>query len=123
MGSRLLGGWVVWPVLLSGVAHAQPQDFSNVELKTTELAPGVAMLEGVGGFAGGNVAVSYGADGIAIVDDQFVPMVPKINAAVRALQDAPIRFGINTHFHGDQAGGNAPMAGAGGAIFAPGQRR
>ena len=104
--------------LLAVAAHAQEQDFSKIELKTTKLAPGVAMLEGVGGFAGGNVAVSYGADGTAIVDDQFVPMGPKIVAAVRALQDAPIRFVINTHFHGDHVGGNEPMAGAGAVIFA-----
>ena len=103
---------------LAAAANAQDQDFSKVELKTTKLAPGVAMLEGVGGFAGGNIAVSFGADGPVIVDDQFVPMVPKIVAAVRALQDAPIRFVINTHFHFDHTGGNEPMTGAGAVIFA-----
>ena len=82
------GSWLFCAVLLAASAGAQEQDFSKIELKTTELAPGLAMLEGVGGFAGGNVAVSYGADGTAIVDDQFVPMVPKIEAAVRKLKDA-----------------------------------
>jgi glyoxylase-like metal-dependent hydrolase (beta-lactamase superfamily II) len=105
-------------LLLAAAASAQDQDFSKVELKTTKLAPGVAMLEGVGGFAGGNIAVSFGADGPVIVDDQFVPMVPKIVAAIRALQDAPIRFVINTHFHFDHTGGNEPMTGAGAVIFA-----
>jgi glyoxylase-like metal-dependent hydrolase (beta-lactamase superfamily II) len=110
---------VLSAVLLTvAAASAQEQDFSKVELKTTKLAPGVAMLEGVGGFAGGNLAVSYGADGPVIVDDQFVPMVPKIVAAVRALQDDPIRFVINTHFHFDHTGGNEPMSGAGAVIFA-----
>ena len=105
MGSRSLGSSVLCAVLVAAAAaHAQEQDFSKVELKTTVLAPGLAMLEGVGGFAGGNVAVSYGADGTAIVDDQFVPMVPKIEAAVRALKDGPIRFVINTHFHFDHVG-------------------
>src|SRR5262245_10519757 len=119
MGSRRSIGRVLLAALLvTAAAQAQDQDFSKGEPKPTTLAPGVAMLEGVGGFAGGNVAVSYGADGIAIVDDQFVPMVPKITAAVRALQDAPIRFVINTHFHGDHTGGNEPMAGAGAVIFA-----
>ena len=99
-------------------AHAQEQDFSKVELKTTKLAAGLAMLEGVGGFAGGNIAVSFGKDGPVIVDDQFVPMVPKIVAAVRALQDGAIRFVINTHFHFDHTGGNEPLTGAGAVIFA-----
>jgi glyoxylase-like metal-dependent hydrolase (beta-lactamase superfamily II) len=103
---------------LSLAAFAQEPDFSNVELKTTKLAPGVAMLEGVGGFAGGNLAVSYGEDGPVVVDDQFVPMVPKIVAAVRALQDRPIRFVINTHWHFDHTGGNEPLSGAGAVIFA-----
>jgi glyoxylase-like metal-dependent hydrolase (beta-lactamase superfamily II) len=105
-------------LLMAVAANAQDQDFSKIELKTTKLGPGVAMLEGVGGFAGGNIAVSFGADGPVIVDDQFVPMVPKIVAAVRALQDAPIRFVINTHFHFDHTGGNEPMTGAGAVIFA-----
>src|SRR4029453_3389567 len=109
---------VLITALLAAAANAQDQDFSKVELKTTKLAPGVAMLEGVGGFAGGNIAVSFGADGPVIVDDQFVPMVPKIVAAIRALQDAPIRFVINTHFHFDHTGGNEPMTGAGAVIFA-----
>jgi glyoxylase-like metal-dependent hydrolase (beta-lactamase superfamily II) len=106
-------------VLVAAAAGAQPeQDFAKIELKTTPLGPGVAMLEGVGGFAGGNVAVSYGADGTVIVDDQFAPMVPKIGAAVRALSDAPIRFVINTHWHPDHTGGNEPLRGEGSVIFA-----
>jgi cyclase len=119
MGSRRSVCRVIGAALLfAAAAHAQEQDFSKVALKTTELAPGLAMLEGVGGFAGGNVAVSYGADGTAIVDDQFVPMVPKIEAAVRKLSDGPVRFVINTHFHPDHVGGNEPMRGAGALIFA-----
>jgi cyclase len=119
MGLRRFGSWVLSAMLVAAVAaNAQEQDFSKIELKTTELAPGLAMLEGVGGFAGGNIAVSYGADGTAIVDDQFAPMVPKIEAAVRKLKDGPVRFVINTHFHGDHVGGNEPMHGAGAVIFA-----
>ena len=70
-------------ILAAAAASAQEQDFSKVELKTTKLAPGVAMLEGVGGFAGGNIAVSYGADGPVIVDDQFAPLVPRIREAIK----------------------------------------
>jgi cyclase len=118
MEFRRTGLWMLCAALLAAAATAQEQDFSKVELKTTKIAPGLAMLEGVGGFAGGNVAVSYGPDGTAIVDDQFAPMVPKIAAAVKALQDAPIRFVINTHWHPDHTSGNEPMTGAGALIFA-----
>jgi cyclase len=119
MQSRRFGTPALLAALLTAAAlQAQEQDFSKVELKTTKLAAGLAMLEGVGGFAGGNIAVSFGKDGPVIVDDQFVPMVPKIVAAVGALQDGPIRFVINTHFHDDHTGGNEPLSGAGAVIFA-----
>jgi cyclase len=119
MRFRRSGSWLLGAVLVAAAAaHAQEQDFSKIELKTTALAPGLAMIEGVGGFAGGNMAVSYGADGIAIVDDQFAPMVPKIEAAVGALSKGPIRFVINTHFHFDHVGGNEPLRGDGAVILA-----
>lgn len=95
-------------------AASAQQDLSRVEIVTTPLAPGLAMLVG----AGGNIAVSTGADGPVIVDDQFAPLAPKIVAAVKALQDAPIRFVINTHFHYDHTGGNEAFGRAGALIFA-----
>src|SRR5258708_33011324 len=56
---------------------------------------------------GGNMGVSVGEDGIVIVDDQFAPLAPKIKAALKAITDKPLRFVLNTHFHGDHTGGNA----------------
>jgi len=99
---------------LAASAFAQQQDFSKVEVVTTKLTPGLAMLVG----AGGNIAVSTGADGPVIVDDQFAPLAPKITTAVRALQDAPIRFVINTHHHYDHTGGNEAFGSSGALIFA-----
>jgi glyoxylase-like metal-dependent hydrolase (beta-lactamase superfamily II) len=61
------------------------------------------MLEG----AGGNIGVSVGEDGVVLVDDQFAPLAPKIRAALEGLTDKPIKFVLNTHFHGDHTGGNA----------------
>jgi hypothetical protein len=55
-------------VALTSVAQAQ-QDMSKVEIKTEQLAPGVAVLFG----AGGNIGVSYGEDGTVLIDDQFAP--------------------------------------------------
>ncbi len=87
---------------LAGVAFAQ-QDFSKVEIKVTKVAGSVYMLEG----AGGNIGVSAGEDGIVIVDDQFAPLAPKIKEALKGISDKPLKFVINTHFHGDHTGGNA----------------
>ncbi|HET9307819.1 MAG TPA: MBL fold metallo-hydrolase [Candidatus Sulfotelmatobacter sp.] len=85
------------------VLAAQEQDFSKVEMKVTKVAGDVYMLQG----AGGNIGASVGEDGIVIVDDQYAPLADKIQAALKGITDKPVRFIINTHYHGDHTGGNA----------------
>jgi glyoxylase-like metal-dependent hydrolase (beta-lactamase superfamily II) len=99
--------------LAAGPASAQ-QDFSKVEIRTEKLGPGVAVLFG----AGGNIGVSYGDDGNVIVDDQYAPLTDRIVAAVRKLEDDPIRFVINTHWHFDHSGGNENLGKRGAVIMA-----
>lgn len=102
-------------VLLSAAsASAQDQDFSKVEVKTVPLAGSVSMLEG----SGGNIGVLVGADGVLLVDDEYAPLVPKILAAVKQLSPKPVRFVVNTHWHGDHTGGNAPLGTDGAVIVA-----
>ncbi|WP_338504541.1 MBL fold metallo-hydrolase [Sphingomonas kaistensis] len=93
---------------------AAQQDYSKVEIKVERLAPGVAVLFG----AGGNIGLSFGEDGNVIIDDQFAPLVPKIEAAVKSVDSDPVRFVINTHWHGDHTGGNEAFGGAGAVIVA-----
>jgi cyclase len=88
-------------VASAGPALAQT-DFSKVEIKVHPVAGQIFMLEG----AGGNIGVSVGEDGIVIVDDQYAPLAPKIKAALASLTDQPVRFVLNTHYHGDHTGGN-----------------
>src|SRR6267378_195300 len=92
----------------------QGQDFSKVEIKATKVAGNIYMLQG----AGGNIAASIGDDGIVIVDDQFAPLAEKIQASLKSLgiTNKPVRFVINTHYHGDHTGGNAPFSNAGSVI-------
>jgi cyclase len=90
------------------------QDFSKVEIKAEPLAPGVAVLFG----AGGNIGVSYGPDGTILIDDQYAPMTAKIQAAVTQLGATPVKFLINTHWHGDHTGGNENLGNAGALIVA-----
>jgi cyclase len=108
---------VVAGVLILTVAlRAQDQDFSKVQIKVTKVSGNIYMLEG----AGGNIAASVGEDGIVIVDDQFAPLADKIQAALKniGITDKPVRFVINTHYHGDHTGGNAPFATAGSTLIA-----
>jgi len=91
-------------LLFAGAANAQQNiDFSKVEVKTTDLGNKTYMLEG----AGGNVTVAIGTDGIIMVDSQFAPMHDKLKAAIAKISPLPIKYLINTHYHGDHTGGNA----------------
>src|SRR3954463_7608414 len=90
-------------LLASGWAFSQNNDFSKVEIKVTKVAGNVYMLQG----AGGNIGVSVGEDGIVVVDDEYAPLAEKIQAALKTITDKPVRFIINTHYHGDHTGSNA----------------
>lgn len=96
-----------------GPARAQ-DDFDKVEIRAEPLAPGVAVLFG----SGGNIAVSYGAEGTVLIDDQFAPLSKKIEAAVAALGAPPVRYVVDTHWHFDHTGGNENFGRSGATIFA-----
>jgi cyclase len=81
---------------------SQGQDFSKVEMKVQKVAGTVYMLEG----AGGNIGASVGDDGIVMVDDEFLPLADKIEAALKGITDKPVKVVLNTHWHGDHTGGN-----------------
>ncbi len=104
---------VLLAATLATPAAAQ-QDFSKVEIKVERVAPGVAVLFG----AGGNIGLSHGEDGNVLIDDQFAPLVPRIEAAVKTVDPDPVRFVINTHWHGDHTGGNEAFGKAGAVIVA-----
>jgi cyclase len=91
-------------VLAGGWVSAPDQDFSKVQLQVTKVAGNIYMLEGDGA---GNIGASVGDDdGIVFVDDQYAPLAENIQAALKSITDKPVRFIINTHFHGDHTGGN-----------------
>ena len=94
--------------------HAQQRDFSKTEIKVEKIAPGVAVLFG----EGGNIGLSSGADGNILIDDQFAPLTDRIVAAVKTLDPDPVRFVVNTHWHGDHSGGNENLGKAGAVIVA-----
>ena len=95
----------------TATAQTPPPD---VPITPTQLAPGIYMLVG----RGGNVGLTVGADGAAIIDNQFDDMAPKIRAAVALVTDKPVKFVINTHLHGDHTGGNDAFGRAGAVIIA-----
>jgi glyoxylase-like metal-dependent hydrolase (beta-lactamase superfamily II) len=99
--------------------QAQDRDFASVEIVAKPIRGGIHMLTG----AGGNMAVSVGEDGVFLVDDQYAPLTEKITAAIREIQVGPVRFVVNTHWHGDHTGGNENLGEAGAVIVAHGAVR
>jgi glyoxylase-like metal-dependent hydrolase (beta-lactamase superfamily II) len=102
MKTRLSSSIACLLLVTASLALAQ-RDFGNVQIKATPVAGNIHMLEG----SGGNIAVSTGPDGVLMVDDQFAPLAEKIAAAIEKLDHGPIKFLLNTHWHGDHTGGNA----------------
>lgn len=108
-----LARWIALPLVLLA-APAMAQDFSKVEVKATALRGGTHLITG----AGGNIVASVGEDGAWIIDDQFAPLADRILAALRVIGDKPLRFVINTHWHGDHTGGNEAMGKVGAVVMA-----
>lgn len=102
------------PILFCFSIICQAQNFNDIQIETYKISDHVYMLVG----AGGNIGVSVGDDGIFVIDDQFAPLTPKIEAAIKALSDKPIKFLANTHHHGDHTGGNENMHKLGATIIA-----
>src|SRR5258708_9478157 len=92
--------------LLAGTAMAQQQpDWDKIQIKTTDLGNKTYMLEG----QGGNITVAAGTHGIIMVDTQFAPLSDQIKAAVKPISPLPIKYIVNTHFHGDHTAGKAKL--------------
>jgi len=99
-------------VMVPGTALAQGMD--TVTIVRQRAGDNVYMLTG----RGGNIGVSAGVDGVVLIDDQFAPLAGKIGRVAGALSGRPIRFVINTHWHGDHTGGNEVFGSAGSLIVA-----
>lgn len=100
--------------LFAQAAAAAPE----VTFQAVEVAPGIYMLEGVGGFGGGNVGLLTGEDGVVLVDDSFPPHTEQLLAAIAQVVSDPVDFVINTHVHGDHLGGNPTLGGMGATLVA-----
>jgi len=100
------------------LATALPAQEADITFKSTEISPGIVMIEAEGGFGGGNMAVLVGDDLVAMVDDGIPPLAPKLVAHVDATIGRPIDLLVNTHVHSDHTGANALFADDGTLVFA-----
>ncbi len=66
----------------------------------------------------GNVVVLTGGDAKLISDTSVLPNSPKLLAQLAAIDSAPLKLVVNTHWHFDHTDGNEAMHNAGAAILA-----
>ena len=96
-------------IAVGGAAVAQQQDFDKVQMDVVQVRPNIYMIVG----AGGNTTIQFGDEGVMVVDTQFPQVSAKLLAAIKSVTDAPIRYVVSTHVHGDHIGGNEAVAKAG----------
>src|ERR1700674_5194073 len=97
-------------------------DPSKAEFKIQKLASNVYLLQPMGvngatGNFGGNVSAFVGDDGIVLIDPGFLNMEPKLEAALKTISDKPVKYVLNTHWHGDHSEADAPFAKTGAVII------
>lgn len=104
---------VILMFILTSPADAQ-RNFDTVQVRSIKITDSIYMLTG----SGGNIGVCSGEDGVFIIDDQFAPLTKKISDSIAKINPKPIRFVMNTHWHGDHTGGNENMGKSGAIIVA-----
>ena len=79
---------------------------AQLHFVNTKVSDRIYMLRGEGGFTGGNVALSIGEDGVAMIDNGISSVLDMLRTETRKITDQPIDYLINTHVHGDHTGNN-----------------
>jgi len=100
--------------VLGAAAPVQADPVQEAQIRATEVAPGIHMLEG----QGGNIGLLSGDQGALLIDDQYAPLTGAILKAVSEITDQPVQFVLNTHWHGDHTGGNENLGRRGAVIVA-----
>src|SRR6267154_4303904 len=88
--------------------------FNAAPVQTQQLANNVTMFSG----PGGSVVVLNGPDGKFVVDTFVAPAWPKLKKALDGIDNAPVKYVIDTHWHFDHADNNAPLHAAGATVLA-----
>src|SRR5687767_2791719 len=101
-------------LMVTAITCVAQQNWDSIQVTSQQVRDNIYMLKG----AGGNIGVLTGEDGIVMIDDQFIQLGKKIQDAIAALDEGPIRFTLNTHIHGDHSGSNEYFKNVGSTIVA-----
>ena len=103
-------------LVLLAALPAAAQELAT-EVKATEVAPGIYMLEGVDGFSS-NMGLMVGDEHVLLIDNGMAPITDSLVAKVKELSGRSVDYIVNTHAHGDHVGSNAKLAQSGALVFA-----
>lgn len=101
-------------ICLISIVFVQAQEWDKVEITTEKVTDNIYVLFG----RGGNIGLLVGDEGVMMIDDQYAPLSDKISEAIAKITDKPIKYLLNTHWHGDHAGGNENFKNKGAIIVA-----
>lgn len=106
----------VMAVWLIGALHLMADSVSSHQRTVTKLAEGIYEIrhqDPPDHFLQGNSVVIIGETGVLVVDSCYLPSSAREDIAqIRQWTDRPVRYLLNTHWHGDHTQGNAAYAAA-----------
>lgn len=90
---------------------------NSVRVDTHDLGGGLYVMHTSGG-GGCNIGVLSGPEGALLIDTSGWKSTHAVRAALQAVDAWPPRWVINSHWHRDHSGGNAPLARQGAVVIA-----
>lgn len=110
LSKLIFGATLLFSVL---TVYSQSDTGKKMNTKLIKVNNKIYMLQG----KGGNIGLSFGTDGVFMIDDQYAEGFEQIQKDIKTVSNKPVQFLVNTHFHGDHTGANAALAETGTIIF------
>ena len=120
MNRRVALAALVSIAMLGASVHAQ---FGNqpAKLDTIKIKDDLFVIHN--DFVPGNTTVLVTNEGVVLVDDKFEIDHENIMAQLKKITNQPVKYVINTHYHGDHSGGNPKLQALGAQVITSQQAR
>lgn len=90
--------------LAAHARHQAPKDTAKVH-RVEKLSDSIYCIFG----DGGNIGLVLTDKHAVLIDDQYERLAPGLLEAIKSVTDKPIKYLVNTHYHGDHTGGNVVL--------------